>query len=203
MTTENLINIGYLFGINLISIIIISRFIYYPRYKNKDFLFTFNVFNLVIFGVCAVMFHIKVDLGFAFGLFAVFSILRYRTVTIPIREMGYFFLCISVGFINALLSSQVVLLLSIFANVLLVLMVYFLDANSTLKHENVKYIVVDKLEYIEKSKHELLIAELKLRTGYDFHKVEVTSIDFFKETAKIKAYYYSQAIETDYQDGQD
>src|SRR5687768_10556685 len=90
------------FGINLVMIYVLIRLIYYPRHKNKDFLFTFILFNVVNFLICILLSAAKIKMGFAFGLFAIFSILRYRTVTVPVREMGYFFISVAVGLINAL-----------------------------------------------------------------------------------------------------
>jgi hypothetical protein len=87
------------FGINFVALFILVRIIYYPTHKNKDFLFTFFIFNFIIFTLLCTT-HIKQ--GIAFGLFAIFSIMRYRTVTIPIKEMGYFFICLALGMINSL-----------------------------------------------------------------------------------------------------
>jgi len=81
------------FGLNFVAIFILIRLIYYPTHKNKDFLFTFFIFNFVIFILLSTT---KLKPGFAFGLFAIFSIMRYRTVTVPIKEMGYFFICLAV-----------------------------------------------------------------------------------------------------------
>ncbi len=92
------------YSINFIVIVTLVRFIYYPRHKNKDFMFTFMLFNTVNFLICFLLSSLKLKLGFAFGLFAIFSILRYRTVSVPIREMGYFFMCVTIGIINALVD---------------------------------------------------------------------------------------------------
>lgn len=87
------------FGINMLAVFILIRLIYYPTHKNKDFLFTFFIFNFIIFTLLSTT---KLKPAFAFGLLAIFSIMRYRTVTVPIKEMGYFFICLALGMINAL-----------------------------------------------------------------------------------------------------
>ncbi|HLP33256.1 MAG TPA: DUF4956 domain-containing protein, partial [Bacteroidia bacterium] len=90
------------YGLNLVAIVILVRFIYYPRHRNQDFVFTFFLFNTLNFLICFLLSSVKLKMGFAFGLFAIFSILRYRTVTVPIREMGYFFLSVAMAIINSL-----------------------------------------------------------------------------------------------------
>src|SRR6187399_1263628 len=94
------------FLLNFVAIFTIVRLIYYPRYRNKDFLFTFFLFNIINFLICFLLSTAKLKIGFAFGLFAIFSILRYRTVTVPVREMGYFFISVTLGIINALASME-------------------------------------------------------------------------------------------------
>ena len=90
--------------IDFISIFILVGLIYYPRHKNKDFLFTFVLFNIVNFMICCLLGAAKIKIGFAFGLFAMFSIIRYRTIAISIKDMGYFFVCVALGMLNSLAS---------------------------------------------------------------------------------------------------
>ena len=90
--------------IDFISIIILVGLIYYPKHKNKDFIFNFVLFNVVNFLICSLLGAVKIKIGFAFGLFAMFSIIRYRTIAISIKDMGYFFGCVALGMINSLAS---------------------------------------------------------------------------------------------------
>ena len=94
------------YGFNLIIAFLLLKFIYRADKKNKNYAFTFYVFNTLIFFLCYLMNNIKLDLGFAFGLFAVFSILRYRTISIPLKEMTYLFLVIGIAVINALTTKK-------------------------------------------------------------------------------------------------
>jgi hypothetical protein len=180
--------------VNIIVTFIIVRFIYYPNHKNKEFLFTFILFNITIFFLCYLLISTKLELGFAFGLFAVFSMIRYRTVTIPVREMGYFFICVALGIVNALMTYGQYHIFLIGVNVFFILLIFLLDMKFGLKHENYKYIVYDKIDLINNK--EALLEELKVKTGMDFHKIEIMKIDFFKELVRLKAYYYSNSIET-------
>src|SRR5262245_6933127 len=117
----DLIELLIRFGINIVAIFILVRMIYYPRHKNKDFLFTFFLFNCLNFLICFLLSATKLKIGFAFGLFAIFSIMRYRTVVVPVKEMGYFFICVAIGVINALASADDKYLILIGCNIFILL----------------------------------------------------------------------------------
>lgn len=180
--------------LDILITFVIVRFIYYPNHKNKEFLFTFILFNITIFFLCFLLISTKIELGFAFGLFAVFSMIRYRTVTIPVREMGYFFICVALGIVNALMiyGEQFWLLIGI--NLFFTLLIFLLDKKFSLKHENYKFIVYDRIDLINNK--EALIEELRIKTGINFHKIDILRIDYFKEIVRLRAYYYSDNVET-------
>jgi hypothetical protein len=185
------------FGINFVALFILVRLIYYPTHKNKDFLFTFFIFNFIIFTLLSTT-HIKQ--GVAFGLFAVFSIMRYRTVTIPIKEMGYFFICLALGMINSLsiiydhavFSNWGILLLS---NAAILLLTVVLDRFISLTHENFKEITYERVDLITPNKREELIADLVNRTGLPIHRVEIKNINFLRDTAKVHVFYNAKENE--------
>lgn len=192
-------NFGLRFGINLLVIYVLIRLIYYPRHKNKDFLFTFILFNVVNFLICILLSSAQLKMGFAFGLFAIFSILRYRTVTIPVREMGYFFLSVAVGIINALAVLRgnpfenityfpVELLL---ANGIILVLVLLLDRKSNLQHQNFKEINYERIDLIQPERREEMITDLRMRTGLPINRVEIVRIDFLRDVAVIHAFYLS------------
>lgn len=186
------------FGINMIAVFILIRLIYYPNHKNKDFLFTFFIFNFVIFMLLSTT---KLKPGFAFGLLAIFSIMRYRTVTVPIKEMGYFFICLAIGMINALsiidvpseFSSWTVM---ISCNVLILSLTLILDRFISLTHENVKEITYERVDLITPDKREALMDDLKARTGLPIHRVEVRNINFLRDTAKVLVFYNAKENES-------
>ncbi|HLP21915.1 MAG TPA: DUF4956 domain-containing protein [Chitinophagales bacterium] len=207
------------YGLNLVLIITLVRFIYYPRHKNKDFLFTFILFNSVNFLICFLLSSLKLKIGFAFGLFAIFSILRYRTVTVPIREMGYFFLSVTIGIINALadintsLNDFVALngqkgfftaivqmdhsiFILLLADLIILLLVFTLDRQLSLEHENWKDIVYERIDLIKPEVRTQMIEDLKNRTGLPVHRVEIIKIDFLRDIARLRAFYYSLENET-------
>lgn len=207
------------YALNLILIITLVRFIYYPRHKNKDFLFTFILFNSVNFLICFLLSSLKLKIGFAFGLFAIFSILRYRTVTVPIREMGYFFLSVTIGIINALADintslNQFVqfyhtlgffqaiklmdhsLFVLLLADLIILLLVYLLDRQLSLEHENWKDVVYERIDLIKPDVREKMLEDLRNRTGLPVHRVEIIKIDFLRDIARIRAFYFSLDNET-------
>ncbi|MFN8288296.1 MAG: DUF4956 domain-containing protein [Chitinophagales bacterium] len=186
------------YGLNLLAIVIIVRMIYYPRHKNREFLFTFFLFNTVNFLICLLLSSAKLKMGFAFGLFAIFSILRYRTVTVPIREMGYFFISVTIGLINALavLDDGVALSILLVANAVIIGLVLLLDSSSSLQHENYKTINYERIDLIKPDLREQMIEDLKNRTGLPIHKVEIVKIDFLRDVARINAFYLSTQNES-------
>lgn len=194
--SDNLIEFAVRFFLNFASIFIIVRMIYYPVHKNKDFLFTFFLFNVINFLICFLLSAAKLKIGFAFGLFAIFSILRYRTVTIPVREMGYFFISVTIGIINSLASGDNYWLPIVFANVIIIVLTYVLDNRIKLKHENFKVIVYERIDLITPEKRDNMLEDLRNRTGLNVHRVEFMKIDFLKDIANIHAFYYADKNES-------
>lgn len=183
------------FFINFVSVIVLVRCIYYPLHKQKDYLFTFLLLNFLIFLICALLSSSRIKIGFAFGLFAVFSMMRYRTVTIPVKEMGYFFVCIAIAVINALASTENWYSLIWGPNILMIVLVLVLDRFVMLSHENVKEIIYEKIELIKPDKRKELISDLVNRTGLPIHRVEIVTVNFLRDIATVNVYYYAKEIE--------
>lgn len=186
---NNFIEFLIRFAINFVAIFIIVRCLYYPLRKNRDFLFTFFLFNIINFLICFLLSSAKLKLGFAFGLFAIFSILRYRTVTVPVREMGYFFISVTLGIINSLASVENYYALLFMANGIIMLMVYIIDFKVKITHENMKEIYYERIDLIHPDKREEMIQDLRNRTGLNIHRIEIGRIDFFKDIVRIYAFY--------------
>jgi hypothetical protein len=175
---------------NLIIITIIVRYIYYPVTKNKDYLFTYFLISLTVFLLCVLLDSVKLQLGFALGLFAIFGIIRYRTDPIAIKEMTYLFLVIGISVVNALANKKISHAELIFANLLIVFVTFGMERIWLLKAEIRKNIIYEKIELIVPEKREALIADLKERTGIDVIRVEIRRIDFLKDTANLRIFYY-------------
>jgi hypothetical protein len=179
------------FSFNILIVGVIVRLIYYPIAKRKDYLFTYILISAVIFLLCFMLGSVKLQIGFALGLFAIFGIIRYRTFQMPIKEMTYLFLIIGISVVNALTNKKVSYAEVLFTNLVLVALVYCLEKIWLLRHESCKLITYEKIDLIKPEKHEELLADLQERTGLKVNRVEVGEINFLRDTAKISIYYYS------------
>jgi len=178
------------FIFNFIVAYTVIRWIYYPVHKNKDYLFTYFLFNIIIFMLCYMMKNTQLEIGVAFGLFAVFSILRYRTMNIGIMDMAYLFLVISIGVVNSLSNEQVSIVEVLLANALIVLIIFVMERVWLVRHASSKVILYEKIENIRPENQDKLIADLKERTGLNVHRVEIGRIDFMRDVARIRIFYF-------------
>jgi len=174
--------------IDVLSITTLIRLVYYPIYRKKDFFFTFFLFNIVIFILTYLLNKVDLSMGAAFGLFAVFSLLRYRTENISAKDMTYLFTVIAMGLITSV--NKGTYFETIIINLIIILFAYFLDGNILVKNEKSQLIQYEKIELIQPAKEAELIADLKNRTGLNVHKVSINYIDFLKDTAELTVYYY-------------
>jgi hypothetical protein len=175
-------------AINVGTVIILICLIYFPTYRKREFFFTFFVFNIIIFLITYLLNKVDMSLGAAFGLFAVFSMLRYRTEGISAKEMTYLFLVIAIGLLTAVSKGTFWELTVI--NLFILLFTYILEGNHILKKEYSKNIEYENIEMIKPENEKLLIEDLQRRTGLDIHRIAIGKIDFLKDTASVKAYYF-------------
>lgn len=178
------------FLFNALVLFVLIRFIYYVISRRKDYLFTFYLLGTMVFLICYLLSSVKLQLGFALGLFAIFGILRYRTVQVPIREMSYLFAVIGLSVVNSLANKKISFLELLFTNIAVIIIILILEKITILKHEVSKRIVYEKIELIVPEKRKELIADLEKRTGLKIHRVEIGRINFLQDTARIQIYYY-------------
>nr|WP_320038421.1 DUF4956 domain-containing protein [uncultured Bacteroides sp.] len=176
------------FLINFVIVTSIIHFFYYPKSRRRDYYFTFSLINVSVFLLIFLLNSVKIKIGFALGVFAIFGIIRYRTESVPIREMTYLFLIIAVSVINAV-AVQISYAELFTTNILFVLITWALESSRWLKHTSCKLILYDKINLITPDKYEELMDDLKKRTGIDILKVEVGHLDFLRDTAYLKIYY--------------
>ena len=186
---EDFSKLLFKFGINFIFLIIIVRLIYYRVKDDKDYVFTYIMFNILTFFICFLLRKVPMQMGFALGLFAVFGILRYRTEAIPIRQMTYLFIVIGISMINALSNKSISIFEVLFTNGLIALITYLIDRLWFQTIEEKKSIIYEKIELIKPENKQELIKDLKERTGLPIHEVKVDKIDFLKDTAAVTIYY--------------
>ena len=180
------------FLINFSVVFVLVRVIYFPTHRRKDYLVTFFLINILIFFVCIVMNDVKMNMAFAFGLFAIFGILRYRTEQLPIKEMTYLFMVIAIAVLNSLAGKKVSFAELMLVNGSIVLATYLLEKVFLLKHESRKSIIYEKIENVKPENHDALILDLRERTGLDINRVQIGRIDFLRDTVKIIIFYYEE-----------
>ncbi len=176
------------FLVNLIVVTIIIHLLYYPKSKRADYYFTFMLISISIFFLIFLLGSVKLKIGFALGLFAIFGIIKYRTESMPVREMTYLFVIIAVSVINALAADDCYIEL-LMANTLFVLSIWILESNRWLKHISEKLILYDRIDLIDPAHHDEMMADLKNRTGLDIKRFDIGAIDFLKDSAMVKIYY--------------
>lgn len=179
------------FVLNTIFAFTIINFFYYPRSHRRDYYFTFLLLSVSIFMMLYLMDGSKIKIGAALGLFAVFGIIRYRTESIPIREMTYLFFVVAISVINGI-AAKLSLVELLAANMLFVVVVAVAESNRFVKRMGCKYVRYDNIKLITPQKRAELIEDLSNRTGLNVLRVEVGSIDFMNDTALIKMYYVSK-----------
>lgn len=174
--------------VDLLTVTILIRLIYYRLYRRTDLFLTFFGFNLVIFLITYLLNKVQMSMGAAFGLFAVFSMLRYRTEGLSAKDMTYLFIVISLGLISAIIKGSWDELGLV--NGMIVLSVWLLEGNWLIKRELTKNVQYDKIELIVPERRAELIRDLRARTGLDVHRVEVQTMDFLRDSALIMIFYY-------------
>lgn len=186
---------GIRFIINLVSVWVLIRWVYYPIYKQRELFFTYFIFNTIIFLICFLLNKVELSMGAAFGLFAVFSMLRYRTEDISMKDMTYLFMVIAMGLVAAVTKikdadSQYEYYFLMLINAVLILFTYLLEGKLFMKHEQVKTIYYENIALIKVGMEKELIADISQRTGIEAHRVLIQKIDFLRDCATIKIYYY-------------
>lgn len=176
------------FLFNSVFIWIIIQKLYYPKSQRRDYYFTFALISVSIFFLIYLLGSVKIKVGFALGLFAIFGIIRYRTESMSVREMTYLFVIIAVSVINALamtLSYGELLL----TNVIFIICIRLCENIPYLKSRSEKLVVYDRIDLIKPDCRDELLKDLKDRLGLDIIDVEVGAVDFLRDTAMLKVYY--------------
>ena len=176
-------------GFNLLIAILIVRLIYYPSSPNKNYVFTFLAFNTIIYFVLGLFTSVELSVGVGFGLFAIFSVLRYRTDEMPIREMTYLFVLIALPVMNSLLLTNGDYARLMLANGILLAVLYVLEREWGFHYETSKKILYEKIDLITPANRAEMLADLRGRTGLPIKRVEISRVDFLRDTAEVKIFY--------------
>lgn len=175
-------------ALNIVTIGIIVHVFYYPKAKRRDYYFTFSIIGVSIFMLIYLMGGIKLKIGFALGLFAIFGIIKYRTEQVPIREMTYMFVIIAVAAINGL-ATAVSYFELIVTNLIFITALAICENTRWMKHVPSKLIKYDNIKLIAHGREDELKADLEKRLGLKIIRIETGNVDFLKDSAIIKIYY--------------
>lgn len=203
-TAQKIGELGIRFALNLLVCWLLVHFFYYKKSRRRDYYFTFIVFSSAMLTLLYIMGNVEVGVGLTLGLFAIFGVIRYRTETVPIREMTYLFIIIALAAVNGLAPLYHVVDLSsaphyvlgwgnvgvmALVNCLMLILVWVLESESLVKHVTTKLVQYDRIELIVPERREELIADLEKRLGVKVENVEIGHVDFLKDSAMIKVYY--------------
>ncbi|MDE6544299.1 MAG: DUF4956 domain-containing protein [Muribaculaceae bacterium] len=188
VATGDLIELVARFAFNTLVVWIIIHLLYFPRSKRRDYYFTFMLISVSIFFLIFLLGGLKIKVGFALGLFAIFGIIRYRTESMYVREMTYLFVIIAISVINALAVTLSVAEL-VAVNALFIGAIWLCELNLINKQHQEKLVVYDRIDLIVPEKHDELVADLEKRIGVKIIGVEIGAIDFLKDTAMLKIHY--------------
>ncbi len=186
----NAFNLDFLIrlAIEVVATLLLVLGCYYPSSRQRDHATSFILFGVGVFLVTYLLHSVDMTMGFAFGLFAVFSMLRYRTESISIKEMTYLFLVITLALLSAV--GPVNTLELVLINLAICVTAYFSESSYLLPQLTEKTVHYEKIENIKPENCELLLADLKIRTGIiDIERVEVVIIDFLHDSAELKIFY--------------
>jgi hypothetical protein len=175
-------------GLDLLCATVLVRGIYYRSYRRADLVFTFFALNLSIFLITFLLNDADMSMGAAFGLFAVFSMLRYRTENISAKDMTYVFLVISLGLIMA--ASRISWPALLVIGLMMLALAQLLESNLIVQREYSREVHYENAGLVHESKRAELIADLSARTGLDIHRVEVHEVDFLRDSARLTVYFH-------------
>lgn len=182
------------FAFNTFVVWVMIHWLYYQKSKRRDYYFTFMLISISVFFLIFLLGGVKLKIGFALGLFAIFGIIRYRTESMPVREMTYLFMIIAMSVINAL-ATTISYAELVATNVIFIVAAWFFEKGFILDHMSTKLIQYDRIALITPDKRKDLIADLEARTGLKIAKVEIGAIDFLRDMAIVKIYYDSKENE--------
>lgn len=182
---ESFIRLASRFALNLLVMYVVIDRIYYKINQRKEYLFTFFIINILIFFVSSLLSDVKMKTGFAFGLFAIFSILRYRTEQINIKEMTFLFSCIILAVLNSMVTIKVPFANILFANLVITGAIYLLEKAWLKTSSRIITITYEHIDLVHEESKEALIGDLRQRTGFTITRFEINSINFLNDSASI------------------
>ena len=186
---DDFIKLACRMAFDLAVVAVIVHGIYFRRYRQRDYVFTYYLFNLITFSLALLLRKVPIELGFALGLFAVFGILRYRTEAIRTRDLTYMFVVIGVALLNALSNKRISVAELVFVNLAIAAATAILEHSMVVGSEEAKPVHYDRLDLLAPEQSAALLADLRARTNLPIHRVSIERIDLLRDTAELVAFY--------------
>lgn len=186
--TAGLAEMAIRFFFNLAMVWLVVHFLYYPKGQRRDYYFTYLLLSVSIFMLIYLMDGSKLEIGAALGLFAVFGIIRYRTESVPIREMTYLFFLVALSVLNGKCDS-LSFLEQLIINGIFILCVWMCENFLTKSNEGCKYVKYDNIDLIKPERYDELKADLEERLGLKINRVEVGAVDFLTDMTMLRVFY--------------
>ncbi len=186
--TQNLIHLLMRFAFNLLVSWLIVRFCYYRKSGRRDYVLTFMLFSSAMFLLIFLMENVKLQIGLTLGLFAIFGVIRYRTETVPVREMTYLFIIIATAVINGL-ALNISYAELVAADALVVALLWIMESRLLLRRTSAKLVLYERIDLIVPERRAEMVADLERRLGIRIDRAEVGHVDFLRDVAFVKVYY--------------
>jgi hypothetical protein len=191
---ENVGMLSLALFIDLLVTCIIVLGIYFPTEKDKGYVLSFFAFNISIFMIATLFSQVEISLGLGFGLFAIFSILRYRSDPLPVREMTYLFILMTLPVIDVVMLNEDMIVATLIANLAILAVFFVVEKALGFRYEARKSVTYEKIDLIKPKHYDALLADLRERTGLPINRCEVGKIDFLHDVADVKIYYQTLPV---------
>jgi len=179
------------FALNFVVLLILSVAMYYRWNRNPVYVFAQMITGVIVFLICAMLRWVQLELGLVLGLFAIFAIIRFRTINVPVKDMAYLFMIVGISAVNALLPVNQCLQWIVFANVLLIALTFTLEKVFFSKKLSRRTITFNNTDLLKPSQHATLLAQLKALTELNIARFEIGKVDYVKNHAQIRIYFTS------------
>jgi hypothetical protein len=177
------------FILNLAVLLIVSWAMYYKWNRKPEYVFAQIITGVVVFMICSMLRWVELQLGLALGLFAIFAIIRFRTINVPVKDMAYLFMIVGISAINALLQMSQCMQWIIFANVLVVALTFFLEKTFFSHVLSQRTLTFNDTDLLKPSQHTMLMDKLREMTELDIVRFEIGKVDYVKKHAQIRIFF--------------
>jgi len=177
------------FGLNLIVLLIISGALYYRLNRKPEHMFAQLITGIIVFMICSMLRWVQLELGLVLGMFAIFAIIRFRTINVPVKEMAYLFMVVGISAVNALLTQNECVQWIIIANIILICITFLMEKFFFSNKPSRRTITYSNTDLLKPSKHPVLLQELKDLTELNIIRFEIGKVDYIKKHAQIRIYF--------------